>query len=58
MKRRDLFALIASTAALRPLAGAAQQPKMPTIGVLVAGIPAFRKCFPPRSARTWVHRGT
>jgi putative ABC transport system substrate-binding protein len=39
MKRRDLFALIASTAALRPLAGAAQQPKMPTIGVLVAGIP-------------------
>ena len=43
MRRRDLLALITSTVALRPLAGAAQQPKVPVIGVLVVGSPSSEK---------------
>ena len=43
MRRRELLALITSTAALRPLAGAAQQPKVPVIGVLVVGSPGSEK---------------
>jgi putative ABC transport system substrate-binding protein len=37
MRRRDLLALLGAAPAFWPLAGAAQQPKMPTIGVLVVG---------------------
>ena len=44
MRRRELLALITSTAALRPLArAAAQQPRVPTIGVLVVGSPGSEK---------------
>ncbi len=43
MRRRGFLALIASTAALRPRAGAAQQAKVPTIGVLVVGSPGSEK---------------
>jgi putative ABC transport system substrate-binding protein len=43
MRRRDLFALLGGAAALRPLAGSAQQPKVPTIGVLVVGSPGSEK---------------
>jgi putative ABC transport system substrate-binding protein len=39
MRRRDLLALLGGMAALRPSPGAAQQAKMPTIGVLVVGSP-------------------
>src|SRR5665213_4135424 len=48
MKRRDLLAIIAGAAALRSLAARAQQPKMPTIGVLVvssAGAGRFWRLF-------------
>ena len=37
MNRRDLIALVAGVAALRPLAGAAQQKAMPVIGVISSG---------------------
>src|SRR6266851_4401921 len=43
MRRRDLLALIGGMAALRPRAGAAQQAKVPTIGVLVVGSPGSEK---------------
>ena len=39
MRRRDLLALLGGMAAIRPRPGAAQQPRMPTIGVLVVGSP-------------------
>jgi putative ABC transport system substrate-binding protein len=39
MRRRDLLALLGGMAAIWPFPGAAQQPKMPTIGVLVVGSP-------------------
>ena len=39
MRRRDLLALLGGMAAIRPSPGAAQQVKMPTIGVLVVGSP-------------------
>jgi putative ABC transport system substrate-binding protein len=42
MRRRRLLALLASAAALRPALVRAQQPKGPTIGVLVIGGPLFR----------------
>ncbi len=43
MRRRDLLALVGSAAAFWPLAGAAQQPKVPTIGVLVVGAPGSQQ---------------
>ncbi len=43
MKRRDLIALLAGGAALSSIAAAAQQAKMPTIGVLVVGSPGSDK---------------
>ncbi len=43
MRRRDVIALLAGVAALRPLGGAAQQPKVPTIGVLVLAIPGSKE---------------
>ena len=39
MRRRDLIALLGGAAAILPSPGAAQQPKMPTIGALVVGSP-------------------
>jgi len=39
MRRRDLLRLIGAAVALEPLAGAAQQPKMPVVGFLGAGDP-------------------
>src|ERR1044071_6497827 len=43
MRRRELLAVLGGATVLRPLAGAAQQPKMPTIGVLVVGSPGSRQ---------------
>ena len=43
MKRRDFFALFTVAAALRPVAGVAQQRKVPTIGVLVVGAPGWEQ---------------
>ncbi len=43
MRRRDLLARLGSAAAFWPFAGVAQQPKMPTIGVLVVGSPGSEK---------------
>jgi putative ABC transport system substrate-binding protein len=43
MRRRDLLALLGGAAAFCPLASAAQQRKMPTIGVLVVGAPSSDK---------------
>ena len=46
MRRRDLVVLIGGAAALRPLAAAAQQPKVPMVGVLVIPeyqLPVFRQ---------------
>ena len=37
MRRRDLIAVISAASALASFDAAAQQPKMPTIGVLVVG---------------------
>ncbi len=39
MRRREYFALFAGAVASRPLAGIAQQRKVPTVGVLVVGSP-------------------
>src|SRR5207302_10170530 len=39
MRRRDVLALLAGTASLWSRAARVQQPKMPTIGVLVVGSP-------------------
>ena len=38
MKRRELIAILTGAAAL-PFPAAAQQPKVPIVGVLVAGVP-------------------
>jgi putative ABC transport system substrate-binding protein len=43
MRRRDLIALIAAASTLASFGAAAQQPKMPTIGVLVVGSPASER---------------
>jgi putative ABC transport system substrate-binding protein len=43
VRRRDLFALFGGAAALWPLAGIAQQRKVPTIGALVVGAPGSEK---------------
>jgi putative ABC transport system substrate-binding protein len=43
VRRRDLFALLGTAPAFWPLGGAAQQPKMPTIGVLVVGAPGSQQ---------------
>jgi putative ABC transport system substrate-binding protein len=43
VRRRDLFALLGTAPAFWPLGGAAQQPKMPTIGVLVVGSPGSQQ---------------
>ena len=42
MRRRDLIAFVGAASALASFA-AAQQPKMPTIGVLVVGSPASER---------------
>ncbi len=43
MRRRDLLAFLGGAAAFWPLAGAAQRPKVPTIGVLVVGAPGSQQ---------------
>ena len=43
MRRRDLLTLLAGAVAAWPIAGAAQQPKVPTIGVLVVGSPGSQQ---------------
>jgi putative tryptophan/tyrosine transport system substrate-binding protein len=43
LRRRDLLALFGGAVALWPLAGIAQQRKVPTIGVLVVGSPGSEK---------------
>ena len=43
LPRRELIALIGAAVTLWPLAAVAQQPKMPTIGVLVVGSPASER---------------
>ena len=43
MRRRDLLALLGGATVLRPLLTRAQQPKVPTIGVLVIAIPGSEK---------------
>jgi putative ABC transport system substrate-binding protein len=43
MNRRDLLALLGGAAGSWPLAGAAQQAKVPTIGVLVVGSPGSER---------------
>jgi putative tryptophan/tyrosine transport system substrate-binding protein len=43
MRRRDLLALLGAAPAFWPLAGAAQQPKIPTVGVLVVGAPGSQQ---------------
>ena len=48
MRGRDLLTLLGGTAAFWPFVGAAQQPKMPTLGVLVvesSGSERFRRLF-------------
>jgi putative tryptophan/tyrosine transport system substrate-binding protein len=39
VRRRDVITLVVGVAALRPLTGIAQQPRVPTIGVLAVGSP-------------------
>jgi ABC-type uncharacterized transport system substrate-binding protein len=43
MRRRDLIAFVGAASVLASFAAAAQQPKMPTIGVLVVGSPASER---------------
>jgi hypothetical protein len=43
MRRRDLLGLLGGAAGIWPFAGAAQQPKVPTIGVLVVGSPGSQQ---------------
>jgi putative ABC transport system substrate-binding protein len=43
MRRREFIALVGSTAIARPLAVRAQQPKVPTIGVLVRAAPGWQQ---------------
>ncbi|HKM74590.1 MAG TPA: hypothetical protein VJX94_31785, partial [Stellaceae bacterium] len=43
MRRRDLLTFLGGAVALRPLSARAQQPKVPTIGVLVTGVPGSEK---------------
>src|SRR5438876_621339 len=43
MRRRDVLALLGGAAGVWPVAGTAQQPKMPTIGVLVVGSPGWQE---------------
>ena len=42
MRRRDLLAVFGCATALRPLAGAAQQRRVPTVGVLAVGSPGVQ----------------
>jgi len=49
MRRRDFVALVSGAAAAMPITARAQQPKMPTVGVLVRDAPGweqFWKIFP------------
>src|SRR5260221_4655660 len=43
MRRRDLLALVGSAAAIWPYPGSTEQPKVPTIGVLVVGSPGSER---------------